>query len=141
MLAGESQAILFLCLVLEHSSDSNIFQHGHVNERQLATGHLSIAGLSMILYSAVPHNKYVLAPHRYGGDMLRIALPTSHLEGTVYILSSSAYVSEAVWSPKIKSEHEPTDAKMMALFESIRAGSYSLSKPLRRLQTMMSNST
>ena len=104
----------------------------------LLQGILSIAGLSMFLYSAVPHNKYVLAPHRYGGDSLRIALPTSHIEGTVYILPSSAYGFEAVWSPKIKSEHERTDAEMMALFESMRTGSYSLSEPLRRLRTTMS---
>ena len=65
----------------------------------LLQGILGIAGLSMFLASALPHNKYVLAPHKYGGDMLRIALPTSHAEGTVYILPSSASGFEAVWSP------------------------------------------
>lgn len=70
--------------------------------------------------------------------MLRIALPTSHIEGTVYILPSSAYGFEAVWSPKIRSEDEQTDAQMMALFESMRTGSYSLSGPLRRLRATIS---
>lgn len=104
----------------------------------LLQGILSIAGLLMFIYSALPHNKYVLAQHRYGGDMLRIALPTSHIEGTVYILPCSASGFEAVWSPKVRSEHEQTDAEMMELFASMRTGSYSLSEPLKRLRATMS---
>ena len=70
--------------------------------------------------------------------MLRIALPTSHIEGTVYILPCSASEFEAVWSPKVRSEHEQTDAQMMELFASMRTGSYSLSEPLKRLRATMS---
>lgn len=104
----------------------------------LLQGISSIAGLLMFIYSALPHNKYVLAQHRYGGDILRIALPTSHIEGTVYILPCSASGFEAVWSPKVGSEHEQTDAQMMELFASMRTGSHSLSEPLKRLRATMS---
>ena len=107
-------------------------------EGDFLQGILSIASLLMFLGSAFPHNKYVLAPHKYGEDMLRIVLPTSHVEGTVYILPSSGFGFEAVWSPKVRSEHEQTDAEMMALFASMRTGSYSLSEPLRRLRATMS---
>lgn len=107
-------------------------------EGDLIQGALSVAGLFMFLFSALPHNKYVLAPHRYGSDMLRIVLPTSHIEGTVYILPSSTSGFEAVWSPKVRSEHEQTDAEIMALFASMRTGSYSPSEVLRRLRITMS---
>lgn len=70
--------------------------------------------------------------------MLRIALPTSHIEGTVYVLPSRHHGFSAVWSPKIAAEHIQTDAEIMALFESMRTGRYSVSEPLRRLRTTMS---
>ena len=124
---------LYLCLAMAQIPCSMMM----ILRGSLPQGILSIAGMSMFLASALPHNKYILAPHRYSGDMLRIALPTSHIEGTVYVLPSSASGFEATWSPKIKSEHEQTDAEMMALFASMRTGSYSLSEPLRRLRTTM----
>ena len=107
-------------------------------EGNLIQGTLSIAGLTLFLLSAFPYNGYVSAPHRYRGDMLRIALPTSHIEGTVYVLPSRKCGFEAVWSPKVWSEHRQTDSEMMALFSSMRTGSYSLSEPLRRLRSTMS---
>lgn len=70
--------------------------------------------------------------------MLRIALPTSHLDGTVYVLPSRVSSFEAVWSPKVKAEHQHTDAEMMSPFASMRTGSYSLAEPLRRLHTTLS---
>ena len=70
--------------------------------------------------------------------MLRIALPTSHIEGTVCILPGKKRGFEAVWSPKVKSEHGQTDTEIMSLFALMRTGSYSLAEPLRRLRSTMS---
>lgn len=101
-------------------------------------GVLSIAAFALFVVPAFPHNKYTESPHRYDGSMLRIALPTSHLEGTVYILPSRDCGFEAVWSPKVKAEHLQTDSEIMSLFSSMRTGSYSLSEPLRRLRATLS---
>lgn len=101
-------------------------------------GVLSIAAFTLFVVPAFPHNKYNESPHRHDGNMLRIALPTSHLEGTVYILPSRECGFEAMWSPKVKAEHLQTDAEIMSLFSSMRTGSYSLSEPLRRLRVALS---
>lgn len=101
-------------------------------------GVLSIAAFTLFVVPAFPHNKYMESPHRHDGNMLRIALPTSHLEGTVYVLPSRDCGFEAVWSPKVKAEHLQTDAEIMSLFNLMRTGSYSLSEPLRRLRTTLS---
>ena len=101
-------------------------------------GVLSIAAYALFVVPAFPHNKYTESPHRHDGNMLRIALPTSHLEGTVYILPSRDCGFEAVWSPKVKAEHVQTDLEIMSLFSLMRAGSYSLSEPLRRLRITLS---
>ena len=92
----------------------------------------------MFLSSGLPNNRYVASSHRHGGDTLRIALPTSHIEGTVYVLPSRGYGFEAVWSPKIQAEHVQTDAEIMGLFAQMRSQSYSLSEPLKRLRSTMS---
>ena len=109
-----------------------------VLDGKLIEGTLGIACCLLVYCSALPQNSYVLAPHMFGGDMLRIALPTSHIEGTVYILPSRKRGFEAVWSPKVKSEHRQADAEMMALFASMRTRSYSLAEPLRKLRSTMS---
>lgn len=109
-----------------------------VLDGKLIQGIMGIAGCVLVFCSALPRNAYVSAPHMYGGDMLRIALPTSHIEGTVYILPSRKRGFGAVWSPKVRSEHRQADAEMMALFASMRTGSYSLAEPLRRLRSTMS---
>lgn len=101
-------------------------------------GVLSIAAFALFVVPAFPHNKYTESPHRHDGNMLRIALPTSHLEGTVYVLPSRDCGFEAVWSPKVKAEHLQTDAEIMSLFSSMRTGSYSLAEPLRRLRATLS---
>lgn len=101
-------------------------------------GVLSIAAFTLFVVPAFPHNKYNESPHRHDGNMLRISLPTSHLEGTVYVLPSRECGFEAVWSPKVKAEHLQTDAEIMSLFSSMRTGSYSLSEPLRRLRATLS---
>lgn len=109
-----------------------------ISQGDLLHGVLSIAALLLFVISAFPHNKYIESPHRHDGSMLRIALPTSHLEGTVYVLPSKLSSFEAVWSPKVKAEHLQTDAEIMTLFSSMRTGSYSLSEPLRRLRSTLS---
>jgi len=54
--------------------------------------------------------------------MLRVALGTSHLEGTMYILPSRKAGFEAVWSPKIPAEHDGADTEIMPLFGLMRTG-------------------
>lgn len=109
-----------------------------ISQGDFLHGVLSIAAFLLFVKPAFPHNKYTESPHRHDGDTLRIALPTSHLEGTVYVLPSKLSGFEAVWSPKIKAEHLHTDAEMMTLFASMRTRSFSLSEPLRRLRTTLS---
>ena len=101
-------------------------------------GVLNIVAFVLFFKSALPHNKYNDSPHRYDGDMLRVVLPTSHLEGTVYVLPSRKTKFRAVWSPKIKAEHHQTDSEIMILFSSMRSRSFSLSEPLRRLRITLS---
>ncbi|KAL2038624.1 hypothetical protein N7G274_008672 [Stereocaulon virgatum] len=125
---------LYLALSATQVSCSMIL----IFEGTLIQGTMSIVGLGLFFLCAFPNNEYVSAAHRYNGDMLRIALPTSHIEGTVYVLPSRKCGFEALWSPKVRSEHKQTDAEMMALFSSMRTGSYSLSEPLKRLRTTMS---
>ena len=110
-----------------------LIRRGHVVE-----GVLSLAGLGLFLSSGLPNNKYIASSHRHGGDSLRIALPTSHIEGTVYVLPSRGHGFEAVWSPKIQEEHIQTDAEIMGLFAQMRSQSYSLSEPLEKLRSTMS---
>lgn len=101
-------------------------------------GSLSLAALALFVKSGLPHNKYHKSPHKLEGDRLRIALPTSHLEGTIYVLPSRNAHFQAHWSPKIEAEHIQTDSEMMTLFNSMRSESFSLSEPLRRLRTTLS---
>ena len=101
-------------------------------------GSMSIAALVLFLKSGLPYNKYHLSPHKVEGDELRIALPTSHLEGTIYVLPSRSAHFQAHWSPKIEAEHLEADSEMMTLFNSMRSGSSSLSEPLRRLRSTLS---
>lgn len=107
-------------------------------EGNLIQGTSSIVSLALFLLSAFPYDEYVSAPHRYRGDMLRIALPASHIEATVYVFPSRKYGFEAIWSPKVRSEHRQTDSEIMALFSFMRTGSYSLSEPLRKSRTTIS---
>ena len=109
-----------------------------VIEGKLIQGILGIACCLLVFCSALPQNAYVSAPHMYGGNVLRIALPTSHIEGTVYILPSRKRGFEAVWLPKVRSDHRQADAEMMALLASMRTGSYSLAEPLKRPRSTMS---
>ncbi|KAL9100495.1 MAG: hypothetical protein Q9163_004134 [Psora crenata] len=109
-----------------------------IYEGRIVEAVLSLAGLGLFLSSGLPRNKYITAKHQHGGDNLRIALPTSHIEGTVYVLPASGHGFEAVWSPKVQAEHVQTDAEIMGLFAQMHSGSYSLSEPLKRLRTTMS---
>ena len=101
-------------------------------------GVLNIVAFVLFFKSAFPHNKYNDSPHRYNGDMLRIVLPTSHLEGTVYILPSRKSEFRVVWSPKITAEHQQTDSEIMMLFGLMMTRSFSFSEPLRRLRITLS---
>lgn len=97
-------------------------------------GILGLAGLVLFLLDGAANNPYVLAPHRYADDRLRIVLPTSHHEGTVYVLPSQDVGFDAVWSPKVKNEHLAADAEIMVLFQHMRSGRWAVSEPLERLR-------
>ena len=101
-------------------------------------GSLNLAALALFFKSGLPYNRYHLSPHKLEGDTLRIALPTSHLEGTIYVLPSRNAHFQAHWSPKIEAEHHQADSEMMTLFNLMRSQSYSLSEPLKRLRTTLS---
>jgi hypothetical protein len=101
-------------------------------------GVLNIIGLVVFLATGTGPNPYVKARHRYAGDMLRIALPTSHHEGTTYILPSKNYGFDAVWTPKVQNEHIEADDQAMELFRSIRSGEWSLKEPLERIRSIVS---
>ena len=123
---GAIGCIIPLCIVAMYL--------GHIVQ-----GMLTIAACVMFLTGSFAFNHYIKSPHRYAGNMLRVMLPTSHIEGTVYILPSSQAGFTAVWSPKVEAEHRDTDGQMMALFASMRTGHYSLSEPLRRLRVTLSS--
>ncbi|EXJ96337.1 hypothetical protein A1O1_01463 [Capronia coronata CBS 617.96] len=98
------------------------------------TGILNLAGLVLFLVNGVGNNPYVRASHRYASDRLRIALPTSHHEGTTYILPSRGTGIDAVWTPKIQNEHLEADQEMMTLFAKMRSGRCSVGEPLEHLR-------
>jgi hypothetical protein len=84
-------------------------------------GALNITGLIVWLLLGTTMNPYVRANHRYSADMLRVILPTSHHEGTVYVIPSKSHGFDAVWSPKIQNEHLEADQQIMALFGRMRS--------------------
>ncbi|KAJ9161022.1 hypothetical protein NKR19_g2725 [Coniochaeta hoffmannii] len=108
-------------------------------------GILNLAGLSLFVLSGTTRNPYATAPHSYGDDSLRIALPTTHHEGTVYVLpgpglgpgSSGGF--DAVWSPKLAAEHADADAQMMTLFAHMRGDRWGPAEPLERLRTTLAH--
>lgn len=100
-------------------------------------GLLNFAGLTFFLLSGIGPNPYVRALHRYSADMLRISLPTSHHEGTSYILPSTGYGFDAVWTPKVLNEHKEADEQAMALFENMRSEKWSLKEPLERIRAIV----
>lgn len=102
-------------------------------------GILNLLGLAIFFASGSGHNPYVNSSHRYAGDMLRIALPTSHPEGTVYVLPNAGFGMDAVWSPKVPNEHIEADSQAMALFQSMRSGRWSLKEPLERIRTIVAS--
>lgn len=97
-------------------------------------GILGLAGLLLFVLDGTADNPYVKAQHRYADDRLRVPLPTSHHEGTVYILPSKGRGIDAVWSPKIIDEHIGADGEMMTLFNHMRSGRWVASEPLERLR-------
>lgn len=80
-------------------------------------GSLNLAALVLFLKAGLPHNRYHLSPHKLEGDKLRIALPTSHLEGTIYVLPSRNAHFQVHWSPKIEAEHLQTDSEIMTFIQ------------------------
>ena len=126
--------ICFACMILI-TVPLNILA---IYQGNILGGTLSLAALVLFLKAGLPHNRYHMSPHKLEGDQLRIALPTSHLEGTVYILPSRKAHFQAHWSPKIEAEHLQTDSEIMTLFSSMRSRSFSLSEPLRRLRATLS---
>ena len=67
-------------------------------------GVFNLIGLLSIILDDSANNLYVQASHQYTDNMLRIIVPTSDHEGTVYVLPSAGIGLDAVWSPKIADE-------------------------------------
>ena len=108
--------------------------YGALREQVYTVGILNMAGLVLFAVGAGGSNKYVLAPHRYAGNMIRIILGTAHSEGSVYVLPSKEHGFDAVWSPKITSEHAVADEFIMPLFQTLRSGDYPPNEVLSRLR-------
>jgi len=105
---------------------------------EFVSGMLNMTGLFLFSSSAFSLNSYAKARHICDGEMLRVALGTSHLEGTMYILPSRKAGFEAVWSPKIPAEHDGADTEIMPLFGLMRTGIWPHTEPLQRLRNAMS---
>ena len=103
-------------------------------ESDVFPGILSLAGLLVFVLGGVPDNPYVDAKHRYTDDRLRIALATSHHEGTSYVLPGKRVGFDAVWTPKIRNEHLAADSEIMVLFQHMRSGRWNPSEPLEHLR-------
>ncbi|KAK4206172.1 hypothetical protein QBC37DRAFT_357225 [Rhypophila decipiens] len=102
-------------------------------------GILNLLGLVIFVQGlgGSPRNPYTRSSHWYTDSSLRIALPTSHHEGTMYILPGPGTGIDAVWSPKIRTEHTEADAEIMTLFSHLRADRWVPSEPLERLRTTL----
>ncbi|KAF2232367.1 hypothetical protein EV356DRAFT_534662 [Viridothelium virens] len=100
---------------------------------------LNIIGLGVFLTSGAGNNPYVGAPHWYTGDMVRVILPTSHHQGTVYVLPSQGHGFDAVWSPKVAAEHREADSQAMELFHTMRTGTWGHHLPLASLRKTLAN--
>jgi hypothetical protein len=96
--------------------------YGSFQQGNQTIGFLNLVGIALFYAAGSGLNPYASAPHKYAGDMIRVALATSHSAGTVYILPSRGYAFDAVWSPKISDEHIQTDEHLMPLFSRVRAG-------------------
>ncbi|KAF2153786.1 hypothetical protein K461DRAFT_116058 [Myriangium duriaei CBS 260.36] len=96
-----------------------------------------LLALAIFLFNGIACNSYVKAPHEFGDDCLRIALGTSHHEGTVYLLPSSTRRFDAVWSPKVDDENVATDEQVMTLFSKMRSRQWGLHEPLERLRSTL----
>ncbi|KAF1828908.1 hypothetical protein BDW02DRAFT_651738 [Decorospora gaudefroyi] len=97
-------------------------------------GVLNLAGVLLFATRTVPRHPFNSVPHRYAADELRIILPTTHHEGTVYVLPSKNRGFDAVWSPKIPDEHIQADRYMMTLFSKIRSVTAKRSDPLESIR-------
>ncbi|KAI0454235.1 hypothetical protein F5B21DRAFT_245692 [Xylaria acuta] len=97
----------------------------------------NIAALVIFFFDGVPRHPYNDTTHSYSDEVLRIVLPTSHHEGTVYQLPSSNGGFDAIWSPKIANEHLEADNEIMVLFQHMRSGRWMPSEPLERLRKTM----
>lgn len=110
-----------------------------LHDRNDIQGIFNIIGLIIFFLRGTGNNPYTKARHKYQGDMLRIILPTSHHEGTVYILPSLQHGFDAVWSPKIENEHLSADNQAMQLFPSFRSRTtMSLKEPLECIRWIVS---
>lgn len=97
---------------------------------------MNLAGAIVFLMGGVTKHPYDTAPHCYS-DALRIIIPTTHHEGTVYQLPGLYRGFDAVWSPKILNEHAEADGEIMVLFQHMRSGRWMVSEPLERLRRTM----
>ncbi|KAI1750410.1 hypothetical protein F4782DRAFT_250537 [Xylaria castorea] len=98
---------------------------------------LNIAALVIFSFEGVPRHPYNDTTHSYSDEVLRIVLPTSHHEGTVYQLPSANSGFDAIWSPKIANEHLEADNEIMVLFQHMRSGRWMPNEPLERLRKTM----
>jgi len=118
----------------------------YIISREPVRGVLSLASIAIKHKYVIPKHPYNHSPHRYGPDTLRIVLPTSHHEGTNYILPCRGSDSQernvgfdAVWSPKVANEHRAADGEIMRLFSNMRADRWARSEPLERLRATMAS--
>jgi hypothetical protein len=86
------------------------FSYGAARNELYTISLLNVVGVILFIVGAGGSNKYTSAPHTYTNDTLRIILQTEHKEGTVYMLPTKEHGFDAVWSPKVESEHRLIDA-------------------------------
>ncbi|KAI9651882.1 MAG: hypothetical protein M1829_002118 [Trizodia sp. TS-e1964] len=103
------------------------------------SGVLNLLSAVLFLLEGTGRNPYGSTAHRHADSSLRIALPTSHHEGTLYVLPGSGFGIDAIWSPKVAAEHAEADSEMMALFRHMRSGRWALSEPLERLRSTLAH--
>ncbi|KAK1751027.1 hypothetical protein QBC47DRAFT_406285 [Echria macrotheca] len=74
-------------------------------------GMLSLAAGILLFHTLQDYPFHLDLPHRYHMDDIRMALPTKLEYGIVYVLPSRWHGFEAVYSPRIDSEHADIEAQ------------------------------
>jgi len=125
---------LYFCVFLAIAATS----YGAISQGFYTMGFLNLVGLALFIGGAAGgRNTYCDAPHICKGDMVRIPLHTSHLEGTVYILPSRGYGFDAVWSSKVEFEHRDLDSAMKEIAETIRVKDGNFQSPALAIRAIL----